>query len=327
MDLIITHKSCPDGFVAAYVAKKRYPEAEVMFRDYNMEPPYEQVTGRDVLVTDFSWRTREENDKLASLTKSFRMLDHHKSAREIIGDAPYATFDMNRSGAGLAWDYLFGRDSDYRIDTANIMEVGRCFPNLYLPRPWYVNYVEDRDLWRHVLPNSRAVNAFLASIQFDFDVWDKMVRPLTEQQAMGYGIGALRYIESYVRVTMNYVQSGKLFFIDAEGYVHEYKVSVANASYMTNSDLLDAMVQDPAVDIGISWFERADGKAHLSLCTAKPDVDVSKIAVSHGGGGHRTKAGIQLPINEARILIDSILGRWELLSEKDRIFFEPIRNA
>ncbi|HZS43404.1 MAG TPA: hypothetical protein VFA52_04435 [Candidatus Paceibacterota bacterium] len=110
MDIIIYHNNCPDGFSAAYVAKMKYPEAELLPLDYGTEPPYNRVSGRDVLVVDFSWRKREQNRKLAELSKSFLILDHHKTAQAELENEPYAVFDMNKSGVGITWDYfLMGR--------------------------------------------------------------------------------------------------------------------------------------------------------------------------------------------------------------------------
>ena len=142
MDLIVYHRSCPDGFCAAFIAHKRYPEAKLLARDHGLEPPYAEVKGKDVLVVDFSWRTREQNIEMASCTRSFRILDHHKTAQETLQGLDFVTFDMNRSGAGLAWDYLFGKDS-----------INALMDYQGLPRPWWVNYVEDRDLWRKQLPD------------------------------------------------------------------------------------------------------------------------------------------------------------------------------
>src|SRR5271157_4662472 len=108
MDLIIYHGKCRDGWCAAYVAQKRYPEAELLPVAYGDEPPYEKVVKRDVLVVDFSWPQREVNDTLAASSRSFQILDHHKTAQATLEGAPYVIFDMARSGAGLTWDNLFG---------------------------------------------------------------------------------------------------------------------------------------------------------------------------------------------------------------------------
>ena len=44
MDLIITHAKCPDGLCAALIAKRRYPEAEVLFLDHGVPVPFEAVS-------------------------------------------------------------------------------------------------------------------------------------------------------------------------------------------------------------------------------------------------------------------------------------------
>lgn len=38
--------------------------------------------------------------------------------------------------------------------------------------PWLVDYTEDRDLWRHKLPDSEEINAALRSYPLDFELWD-----------------------------------------------------------------------------------------------------------------------------------------------------------
>src|SRR5579863_7108519 len=105
--LIISHKSCPDGFCAAFIAKKRYPEAEVLPINHGDPLPLEQVRGKDVLVLDFSWKRREDNEAVAAAAASIHIFDHHKTSLAACEGLPYTTFDMSRSGAGLTWDYLF----------------------------------------------------------------------------------------------------------------------------------------------------------------------------------------------------------------------------
>ena len=111
--IVYYHNACPDGWCAAWVAKRKYPDAKLVALDHGLtleqlDSIYREARGQDVLMVDYSLRTREANDELARVANSFRILDHHKSAKEVLAGAPYATFDMNRSGAGLAWDHLFG---------------------------------------------------------------------------------------------------------------------------------------------------------------------------------------------------------------------------
>lgn len=282
MDLIIYHNSCPDGWTAAYIAKHRYPEAELMSRDHGLEPPYKEVEGKDVLVVDFSWRTREQNDKMASLAKSFHILDHHRTAQAVLEGAPYVMFDMSRSGAGLTWDCLFRKN---------------WFSDI---RPWYVDYVEDRDLWRHQLPNSKEANAYIGTLPMTMEAWNSLSQTSIEQ-AVELGRGALAHIEHYVREAVKQAQSGVLNLKSKQ-----YSVLLVNIPYLNVSEVGHALAQK--VDVGIGWFERGDGMIQFSLRSIG-DIDVSEIAKAFGGGGHKNAAGFQFSLIEGRKIIDGILGR------------------
>jgi oligoribonuclease NrnB/cAMP/cGMP phosphodiesterase (DHH superfamily) len=131
--LCIYHGNCLDGFTAAWVAHKYY-KGEVDFHKgiYGDRAP--DVSGRDVIIVDFSYK-RPVMEWIISKSKSLLVLDHHKSAEEDLKGLDGATenvkviFDMDRSGSGLTWDHFFPQRK----------------------RPLFLNYVEDRDLWRFKL--------------------------------------------------------------------------------------------------------------------------------------------------------------------------------
>lgn len=287
MDLIIHHKSCPDGFCAAFIAHKRYPEAIILPMDHGTNPPYAEVEDKDVLVLDFSWRTREENIRLSKLAKSFRILDHHKTAQTVLDGLDFATFDMNRSGAGITWDEIYG--SNHRI--GDFQFIGK-------PRPWYVNYVEDRDLWRHKLISSEEVNAYIMTLPFTIEAWETL-DGMDWIDAARKGEGALAHVRHYVREAVVQAQTGTL-----DGH----PARIINALYMNISEVAGALAQEAGIDIGIGYFERGDGVMQFSL-RSRNDVDVSAIATSFGGGGHKNAAGFQLSVCDGRKLVDKILDR------------------
>jgi uncharacterized protein len=318
MDLVIYHNNCADGFCAAYVARQRYPEATFMPLDHGLEPPYAAVEGKDVLVLDFSWPSRSTCETLARYAKSFRILDHHKTAQGTLAGLPFATFDMKRSGAGLAWDYLFGKDAHEKI--------GEIFvpPS---PRPWFVNYAEDYDLWKFELPESRAVNAYIQSFPFEFTVWDRNIAGDFVDRAAAHGATCLRQAAKLIAEGVRQAQFGKLFFLDEKGYVHEYGVAVVSALYTNCGEIGEALAERPDVDVAMIWFERYDGQMRFAVRSKHTgNVDVSQIAKAKLGGGHKTAAGFTLSISEGRTLIDSILGR--TVDKEDRVFqFVPNKNV
>src|ERR1700755_107865 len=138
--LIVYHGHCPDGFTAAWAAhralKKPDLEPELYVGEYGAEPPYDLARNRDVYVVDFSYK-RPQLEQLRAAARNLLVLDHHKTAQADLEGLDYCVFDMNRSGAGITWDYFFGDFS---------------------PRALIVDYVEDRDLWRFKLPHSEEIS-------------------------------------------------------------------------------------------------------------------------------------------------------------------------
>jgi oligoribonuclease NrnB/cAMP/cGMP phosphodiesterase (DHH superfamily) len=303
MDIIIYHNNCPDGWCAAFICKLKYPEAELMPLNHGLSEEqlgalYQACYLKDVLMVDYSLRTRELNDHLNSVAKSFRILDHHKTAQAALEGANYATFDMERSGAGLAWDYLFGKDS----------EIWNPADPLSVFRPWWVNYTEDQDLWNWALPRSEEINAFLMVQPRTVEEWQRITDPdrMEPTAAIRQGIGVRSYIEYYTRSVVAEAQEGVLVF---EG--RNYRTAVLNIPYAGVSEAGNALVK-AGHEIGLAWFERGDGQIQFSLRSVKGgDVDVSAIAKSFGGGGHQSAAGFQVSVGIGRIIVDRILGRFD----------------
>lgn len=290
---ILFHNSCPDGWCAAYIAQKRYPGATLVplnhgLNEQQLDDLFKQVFQQDVLMLDYSLRTRELNNQMANVTKSFRILDHHKTAEAVLAGAGYATFDMKRSGAGLAWDYLFGEDAYLEGDG-------------YEPRPRWVDFTEDQDLWNWAIPNSHVVNAFLMVQPRTVEHWD-WVTTLSEGQMIQRGEGVRQYIEYYTRCVVAEKQEGILNFLG-----RNYRTAVLNIPYAGVSEAGNALCKE-GYEIGMAWFERGDGIIQFSL-RSEGDIDVSVIAKANGGGGHMHAAGFQLSVEEGRAFVDKVLGR------------------
>jgi uncharacterized protein len=299
MDIIIYHNNCPDGWCAAYICKTKYPEAELMPLNHGLDPLQTTLLlgscrDKDVIMVDYSLRTRELNDALYAAAKSFRILDHHKTAQAVLEGAPYAIFDMERSGAGLAWDYLFGKDK-------GVWNAADPFDTY---RPWWVNYTEDQDLWNWKLLRSHEINAYLMVQPRTLEAWDAITKG-TVDMAQVSGVGVRSYIEYYTRSVVAEAQEGVFVY---EGT--NYRTAVLNIPYAGVSEAGNALVKN-GYDIALLWFERGDGQIQFSLRSNRDgrNVDVSAIAKLYGGGGHVNASGFQLDVVAGRELVDYILGR------------------
>jgi uncharacterized protein len=298
MDLIFFHANCTDGWTAAYVASKRYPEAKLIPIGYAENPPYGEVEDKDVIVVDFSWE-REVSIRLSLLAKSFHIYEHHKTAKERLEGLDFVTFDINRSGAGLAWDYLFGVDSQWKrlgsIDSVDPTQTKAPFS----ARPWFVDYVEDNDLWRFKKIDSEEIGLFLQTLPKVAEVWDRLA--LTDLKKAAQAGTALKLgIDYYVSEMVQKARHGK---------IDNYTVALVNAS-STHTSQLGAELSKTS-DVAIIYAEDENGIVHFSLRSQEDgDVDVSEIAKRYpNGGGHKHSAGFELKYEYARLVIDSILGQ------------------
>lgn len=162
--IVIYHSGCWDGFTAAWVARKKYPEAEFVPAQYGDDPP--DCKGKNVYILDFSYPL----DVMQSISKESAYLcvcDHHKTAEPVLREfrgvySVCVKFDNDKSGARLTWEYFFGENNCHTLQKIPII----------------VAMVEDRDLWSWKLPYSREVNACIRSFPFDFNVVDELAEAL-----------------------------------------------------------------------------------------------------------------------------------------------------
>lgn len=284
MDLIMYHRDCPDGFCAAFIAKSVYQEATLVGLTHG-EPPPIISEGMEVLMVDFSYSRDVMLELRKKASGSLFVLDHHATAQKELEGLSFAKFDMKRSGAGMTWDELVAA-----------------------PRPWWVNYVEDRDLWNNRLPKTEAVNAYIITLPHTVEAWSEL-RYITWQEAAEKGAAIRMYIDHYIEKILPQHQIGKFF---------GHTCAVLNMPYMNVSEALDALIKKEHVEIGLAYFERGDGKMQFSLRSVG-DVDVSAMAKEYGGGGHVHAAGFDLPHDMGRHVVDQALQR---LTGK-RYLFDP----
>lgn len=285
---VIYHGGCDDGFASAWAVRNHCEEtgntAEYYPGVYQNAPP--DVSGRDVVMVDFSYK-RPVIQEMAKTAKSILILDHHKTAAEDLlgfpavesledflkkleaydGDgAPvFSLFDMERSGAGISWDFF---------------NPGRA-------RPRFINYIEDRDLWRRKLPSVDLFTIALRSYPQDFDVWDDLVAGFQDKPEVAFNeaIG----IERYYRLQVETLK--KNAYECCIGSKSWFGLAV-NCPYAFASEVAGELADDEHV--GVCFFQLKDGRWQYSL-RSRGSQDVSAIALEYGGGGHAKAAGFTVP--------------------------------
>ncbi len=262
---IIYHADCHDGYGAAYAAWKRYGDSALYTANAHGSPyVQEAIQGKNVILIDFSFK-KEILDEIQSLSKSLTILDHHASAKDAIESMPSSQFDNNHSGAYLAWRY-------FHPDT---------------PVPKLIEYIEDDDLYRFALPNSRIIREYLFVQPYDFRMWDSVRSRLEEKNGMHEIIASgLLYREHAVAIIQQISQKAEL--VSFEGY----DVYAVAAPRLFDSEIGHVLAERKPPFALLFKFEPQTLRVSLR---GDGSVDVSAIATKYGGGGHHDAAGFNLP--------------------------------
>lgn len=267
--VVIYHADCKDGFGAAYAAWKEFGDTASYIPRRTQLPPPEGLVGKEVYIVDLSYDQATLQDLLAK-NQSLVVIDHHRSAEADVKAFPQNVFDLEHSGAILAWQY-FHPDK---------------------PVPELLKYVEDHDLWRFALPDNMAFNAALRQYPHDFAAWDKLINDLQDtefyQQFLAKGQLIVDFEDSLI---------DRILRFKHQVVLQDMTLSAVNASRIYRSVLgnklaiLNEKAGLPAIGIVYYYY---DGRVHISL-RSKGEYDVSKIAEFYGGGGHKNAASFSVP--------------------------------
>lgn len=267
--VVIYHDVCYDGFGAAWVFYKQFRDtARYIPATYGAAFPENIKHGSDVFIVDFSYprAVLMKNLLLEHLKKKsiyLVILDHHKSAEEDLRGIPNAIFNMEKSGAMMAWEYLFAPE----------------------PPPALINYIMDRDLWKFRLPYSREIGAALRSYRMDFETWNGLEMKI--QQLKVDGIAILRQQDQTVeQMCRNAVIRN----------IGGYDIPVVNCTCYF-SEVCETLIEIyPKAICAASYFDRYDKNRQWSL-RSKGEFDCTLIARQYGGGGHKNAAGFTTELN------------------------------
>lgn len=294
--LVIYHRSCPDGFGAAYAAYRALgDQATYHAMAYGEVKELSDLTGRipgvdsdtTVYILDFSLPNAVMHELVETVHKVY-WLDHHKTAFESWCGEGYLTpdrqsftqederihvlLDNTRSGALIAWEFF----------------------HPWSTVPQLIRHIDDYDRWQFQLMGTKALNkAIWAEAPWSFEQWGRWVnQPLEGMMQTGYYL--LKDHENRVRASLN----GGAMSCNINGV----KGLACNAPPNLTSDLGHALSLQSGT-YGLVWNLNKDRKVSCSL-RSTGDFDVSILAKSFGGGGHKNAAGFELPsLNDLWVLI------------------------
>lgn len=283
MQNILYHANCADGFGAAYACWRSIQgaaETSYIPVQYGEQPPA-MTDGSDLWIVDFSY-PRETLIELAARHNSVTVIDHHKTAAEQLfglhGSLPnlYVVFDMEKSGAVMAWEYWF--------------------PSA--PVPKLLAYIQDRDLWQWKLPWSREFSAALAAAPQDFESWEAIAHHVESKESFEQFVsnGGLLLGERSLQVRR---LATRVIFLDIEGHV----VPTVNSPIHQSEIGEELCIRYPEAPFSAVWSaildKTTEDERPATTCLevwslrSRNGFDVSAVAESLGGGGHAAAAGFR----------------------------------
>ncbi|KAK4280597.1 hypothetical protein QN277_012204 [Acacia crassicarpa] len=174
---VLYHYPCPDGAFAALAAHLFFKATSLpslffpntVYRPLRAEDlPTHEIS--DLYLLDFVGPPGFVQ-KISTIVGKVVILDHHKTALENLGSGSLVDenlikeIDMERSGATIAFDYFkekllsSGADAKHQSMVKQFEGVRKLY-----------DYIEDGDLWRWKLQNSKAFSSGLKDLNIEFDV-------------------------------------------------------------------------------------------------------------------------------------------------------------
>jgi len=294
-DIMIYHANCADGFGAAWAAWMRWGDSvEYVPVSYGQEPP--ELLGKHVLIGDFSFK-RDTFERTAPGAASVIILDHHATAEaelqpwrvfvdkqnspltvDVVETAwaaenrinrVLAHFNKNRSGARMVWDF--------------------CFPGE--DAPMLIKLIEDRDLWRFTMPETKPFGVWLRCEPMDFERWELIAQELNDGND-----SARIFSEAAAMQRFSDAKVAEIGRLARRGIIDGQEVPLCNCPPMFASEVGHwLLAENPFAPFVACYSDQGKARGY-SLRSEDCRADVSEIARKYGGGGHRNAAGFGVPL-------------------------------
>ena len=252
------HSKDLDGWCSGHLLRLKHPQAKMI--GYHYGEPFEFPEG-DSVMADVSLPMTEMT-KLMEIG-DFTWIDHHASAiKDYLdsGNRFLTHLSTEKSACELVWEYYFGGEAPEAVTLLGEYDTWRN---------------QDRDKWdERILPFQYGMRLVCNSLETFPDL------SMDVDAVIEKGKIVLKYQES-----QNESACKGVFFREVKGHR-----AVCLNTNVKSSNVFASVKEDFAVMLPFSF----EGSVwHFTIYTVK-DIDVSLIAKSFGGGGHKKAAGFQV---------------------------------
>lgn len=277
--------------------------------------PFDEI--KDVYLLDFVGPSGFVAD-IAPKVESVTILDHHKTAMEslcgsaALGQNVNKVIDMQRSGATIAFDFFRNKLLTEASNLRNHGSGNAAIEVKYLPDNNHemvqklFKFIEDGDLWRWTIPNSKAFSSGLKDLDIEFNVnangklFDQLLE-LDPEQVIARGQVTLSQkqkliddcLEKSYEIELGCGKFGNCLAVNADAISKlrsELGNQLANKSRNLNLRGIGAVVYNvPELN--------NDQMLKISLRSLEQE-DTTSISQEYGGGGHRNASSFLLSVTE-----------------------------
>lgn len=294
-NLIVYHQvkpgiDCPDGICSAWVTSESFMPYQSDFeliggyylnnkayKDPSFELPYDPA-GKNVYLLDFSY-PKQVLERILERSASLTILDHHETRMADIStltDRVLGGYSEDECGATFAWKYFF--------------------PDA--PQPWFLKHVRRRDTgadgyYEGQTPDSEAINLVISELRQgkvgfqSFPVFDRLCQS-SEEEIIKKGMPKIEERNNICQKVIDEAVKANLFYEVGDHSVPLVQVPLNAAKHYSiiGATYCLQYKSTPFVVLKIEGDESS-----IYLRSRRGGTDVSKIALSMGGGGHRNAAG------------------------------------
>jgi len=235
--------------------------------------------GERVYIVDFSV-SPEMMSELLKITPNVTWIDHHKTAIEKMKNFKSelkGIRDTSHSGAMLTWIYfqMIMPDNNFSYE-----ELAKLCPD-------YIKLIDDYDMWTFNIPETKEFHAGFALLPHEPQdiAWQL------------FGIDGKEWISRMVTDGKTVIKYRKQFMkeiFDSCGFETEldgYKAYAVNQGIIGSDDFENCRTAEFLSKYDMLIGFTFDGENYVYQLRTLKNIDISHVAVAHGGGGHPQACG------------------------------------
>jgi nanoRNase/pAp phosphatase (c-di-AMP/oligoRNAs hydrolase) len=272
--IVITHKNCPDGFGAAWVAWTIFKNKAIYIAEHPGQKSLsytDNLKGKNVYIFDISFPS-EYIQLLQGITKKLIVIDHHPGSSYLKTSKTYI-YNHKRSAAYLCWVFFY--------------------PTKQIPT--FIKLISDNDTGVWKLKYSKEFSLYMKNRlqlklnKITFNKATLLIKKENLKKAIDIGRVYLEYQNKIIHSIMKIMEPRKW---------KTYNIMIGNANIPQFGGLIATKLSLlPSIDIGIVYRVVGKKKYLYTMRSSNKKINLNKIACLYKGGGHIGAASFIGPDN------------------------------